>query len=494
VSTDRKFEDFSIGDYVVFERNWDHAAFQKFSVISGDLNPLHHDFSYAEQTQFGSPIVPLHMAAAPLSAIAGMMFPGHRSLYLTNHLRAIDSVPYNKDITYSAKVIGLNVLQRTLNINVLLLQGSAVLLEAEMTVQVREDVGSEMAPDHDSIVRIHSVPQSCFLVIGALGGIGRSVCRRLAEKGNSMFIQHKPGREEEASVLAKQCQQYGVSATPVAADLEDFESIIHMGQEILDSGGITGLIHTASPPVKAALMQNMAVNYQAMITLLDVFSPLWLAQQKGRVVFIGSSAVEYFPRGWEGYVAAKVSASRYVLAWHKRNSSYGLEGRVVAPGYVQTQFSDGLYPEGTELLLPEQVAEVVVDAAMEVVGNDAPYLWFEPARVRRGQWGFVGSDVIEKNNVKQSSVVQKKSASRKEVESVGLEALLREFFCLDQGYDLRGAGVDLLPGWDSLRHIELMLMLENKLGINFQAGEIEQTKILSELKELVMKKVSELED
>jgi len=46
-----------------------------------------------------------------------------------------------------------------------------------------------------------------------------------------------------------------------------------------------------------------------------------------------------------------------------------------------------------------------------------------------------------------------------------------------------------LPGWDSLTHIELMLFLEKKLGVGFESGEIEKTKMFLDLQELISKKI-----
>ena len=55
---------------------------------------------------------------------------------------------------------------------------------------------------------------------------------------------------------------------------------------------------------------------------------------------------------------------------------------------------------------------------------------------------------------------------------------------------MSGAGIDRYPGWDSLRHIELMLHLEERLGIAFSAGEMERTTQYNALCELVGRKLA----
>jgi len=67
-------------------------------------------------------------------------------------------------------------------------------------------------------------------------------------------------------------------------------------------------------------------------------------------------------------------------------------------------------------------------------------------------------------------------------------ALVREFFGMGVDVDLTGAGVDRLPGWDSLRHIELMLFVEERLAMKFDASEIERTSDLERLSALVTEK------
>jgi len=488
----KKFKDFSIGDHVIFTRTWDLEAFKEFRKISGDNNPLHHDASYASKTYFRKPIVPLHLATSPLSAIAGMMLPGDNALYLTNHVRAIEVVPYDKEITYSAKIVAMNETRQALDLRVLLLDKEKILVEANMVVQVRDNDSPELiSSNYNEFNEVYSIPKPMVLVIGALGGIGRSVCYALAKKGISILIQHRVGREKEALSLAEKCRKFNVKVSSIASELEDQKSIELMMQTLLKKEIITGLIHLASPAVDAPMMQNMAINYQSLVTILEALAPVWLAHQSGRVVVVGSSAIEYFPQGWENYVAAKVAASKYLLAWHSRHTQYDIEGRVVSPGYVKTSFSDKLRKDGVDALLPEQVAEVIVEAVLEESGSGQPYLWIETSGLRRGNWGFIS----ESNQNVSSIAIENPSLSTSESQDLlthknnSIEFLVRDFFGLSENISLEDMGINLLPGWDSLKHIELMLFLEKRLDINFRSAEIESTKMFLDLKQLISKKM-----
>ena len=71
-----EFSNFKVGDLAVFQQSFAQEEFADFARLSGDHNPLHHDATYAADSEFERPIVPMHMTIAPLSRIAGMIFPG----------------------------------------------------------------------------------------------------------------------------------------------------------------------------------------------------------------------------------------------------------------------------------------------------------------------------------------------------------------------------------------------------------------------------------
>src|SRR5690242_17094217 len=116
---DRQFDDFSVGDTVSFARRFTPDDFASFSALSGDRSPLHHDAAYAAQSSLGRPIVPLQLAAAPLSAVAGMFLPGHRSLLLDSQVRAIEPVDYGMEVVYSAQIVAKHSALNVLTIRVI---------------------------------------------------------------------------------------------------------------------------------------------------------------------------------------------------------------------------------------------------------------------------------------------------------------------------------------------------------------------------------------
>jgi len=50
------FSEINIGDIAIFEKSYDLNDFEKFSSLSNDSNPLHHEEKYALESGFKSPI------------------------------------------------------------------------------------------------------------------------------------------------------------------------------------------------------------------------------------------------------------------------------------------------------------------------------------------------------------------------------------------------------------------------------------------------------
>jgi FkbH-like protein len=69
-------------------------------------------------------------------------------------------------------------------------------------------------------------------------------------------------------------------------------------------------------------------------------------------------------------------------------------------------------------------------------------------------------------------------------------AVVRKLLRLSPETDLRQAGLGSTPGWDSLKHIELLVTLESTLGIRFGSGEMEGAHRFSELDSLCRQKLA----
>ena len=81
-----KYDDIFIGQQESFIINITESMVEKFSNLSGDLNPLHMDNKFAESSSFNKRIVHGMLLASFFSQLIGMKLPGKNALYFSQTL------------------------------------------------------------------------------------------------------------------------------------------------------------------------------------------------------------------------------------------------------------------------------------------------------------------------------------------------------------------------------------------------------------------------
>ena len=74
------FEDIEVGYEVSFNYEITEEKMQKFLEITGDINPLHNDLSYAKSKGYSEKVVYGMLTSSILSTLAGVYLPGEKSL------------------------------------------------------------------------------------------------------------------------------------------------------------------------------------------------------------------------------------------------------------------------------------------------------------------------------------------------------------------------------------------------------------------------------
>ncbi|MDB4188286.1 SDR family NAD(P)-dependent oxidoreductase [bacterium] len=480
---DKTFDDFQIGDVYVLKRSFSEADFSAFSKISGDTNPLHHNENYAKNTEFNKIIVPMHLIAAPLSSVAGMVFPGHRSLYLSHEVKSHLPVFFDEEVTYASKIIEKNRPENILIIRTIVYRDAKVLMSAIQKVQIRnEDIDVKILKETKVAGQLLSNEKSYTLVTGAAGEIAQSTIMRLAKNGTNLILIVRRIDKNFAELVSR-VKEYGSDVEIIEMDLSS-EKMKPLFAEFLKKfrGFIETVIFAASPNIGACINEQMSVNYSSLKYITEFCLPQWLERQYGQILYLSSSAMHYHPLGFDDYVTAKAAGTNYLDGIRKRFLQWGIKVQCLAVGKVDTNFSSSLNSQIKMQMIPEQVAETIVDILYDKGSSDF-YYWLEKSGLKIGSYEFISKAV---SSVKSTAIKPEFSGNTDSFNMADkLKSFMLDFFNLEQGVSWENVGIDLIPGWDSLRHIEFILAIEKSFSVKLSTQEIDKTMTFHDLLDLL---------
>ncbi|MFD8145683.1 SDR family NAD(P)-dependent oxidoreductase [Streptomyces sp. NPDC059708] len=453
--------DVTPGDTAHSSHTFTAAEFKDFAAVTGDHNPIHHDAGHAAETEFGTPIVPLVMTLGPVSALIGMVLPGPGAVILGTEFRPVRAVAFERPVHYSLRVLSVSPGTGVFTCRVLAYQDREVVLDGEVRTTVR---APRPRPDETTGGRL--VPAGgprTAVVTGAAGDIGSAVARELAARGWDLALVHRGGAED----LVRDCERAGATVHSVTADLADPAAREAAAAElaVLDPAV---LVHAAAAPLAAGYRAHLDVGYAALRDLADAVLDGMLLRQRGCFVLIGSEAVRHHPRGWSDYVAGKAAAESVLHGIDRHHGAHGIRSVVVEPGYVQGRYSAEVRPEGLGLL-PEEVAGLVA-AEAEDTGAPSRRVWLTPDGTTRFALGGAREETAPAPRAAAAAAPQAPGGPGPDTAdgiAARVEAAVRGV--LGPAADVRGGGVGLTPGWDSLGQLQIVLAVEAEFGIRLPA-------------------------
>ncbi len=93
---------YNVGDEYQFERFISSEDVLKFAEVVGDLNPVHLDAAFAEQSFFKKRIVHGAFLGGLISKVLGMDFPGQGTIYISQN--SVFKRPVYVDTTVTVEV------------------------------------------------------------------------------------------------------------------------------------------------------------------------------------------------------------------------------------------------------------------------------------------------------------------------------------------------------------------------------------------------------
>ncbi|MBR3979730.1 MAG: 3-oxoacyl-ACP reductase FabG [Bacteroidales bacterium] len=225
------------------------------------------------------------------------------------------------------------------------------------------------------------------LVTGGSRGIGKAICIRLAQDGYNIIINYRSGAEH-AQQVKEDVEKLGRKAELLPFDVSDSkatENAISQWLEVHKDSTISVLVNNAGIRNDTLLATMNTAQWHSVIgTTLDGFynvtQPIlkkMLRARNGRIINMASLSGMMGIPGQTNYSAAKAALIGATKALAKEVASRGITVNAVAPGFIETDMTEGLNKETLTQNIPagrfgkpEEVAALVSFLA----GKESAYL------------------------------------------------------------------------------------------------------------------------
>ena len=229
------------------------------------------------------------------------------------------------------------------------------------------------------------------VVTGASRGIGRAIAIKLAKLGANIVVNYRNSVEAVQEVV-KEIEALGVKALAVQCDISNFSDVESMmKQSMAEFGSIDILVNNAGITKDGLLMRMKEEEFDSVIdiNLKGAFnctrhvSAIMLKQRSGRIINISSVSGLTGNAGQVNYSSAKAGIVGMTKAVAKELASRGVTCNAVAPGYIQTDMTEGLSDKVKETIMNNIPLKRLGSA--EDVANTVAFLASEEASYITGQ-------------------------------------------------------------------------------------------------------------
>lgn len=217
------------------------------------------------------------------------------------------------------------------------------------------------------------------LVTGAAGGIGRATAVAFGRQGANVVVADLESSRIEALETVKLIEHAGGSATFVAVDVADAESVESLVEATVSRYGRLDFAHNNAGVLSTGFTADIEESDFDRILAIDV-KGVWLAMKYeilymkahggGTIVNTASEAGLVGTPLAGAYVAAKHAVVGLTKTAAGEYANMGIRINAVAPGAIETPMVSSLPEAGQQMLMapqplhrfgtPEEVAEAVV--------------------------------------------------------------------------------------------------------------------------------------
>lgn len=223
------------------------------------------------------------------------------------------------------------------------------------------------------------------LVTGASRGIGRAVATALAAAGHHVLLNFRRG-QSGAEETQTQIQRAGGSAELCPFDVADTTASEQAITAVLQKHKrIDVLVNNAGIRKDSLLvfmtpeqwMEVIATNLNSFFNVTKPVAKAMAMQRRGRIVSVASTAGQTGVEGQTNYSAAKAGLIGASKALAREVAKRGVTVNVLAPGFIETDMTEGLPREQILAQIPAGrlgKPDEVAAAAVFLCSDSAAYI------------------------------------------------------------------------------------------------------------------------
>jgi acetoacetyl-CoA reductase len=222
-------------------------------------------------------------------------------------------------------------------------------------------------------------------VTGGMGGIGTSICQRLAKEGFNVVAGCGPSRNHTKWLEQQAALGYTFSAS--VGNVADWDSTVKAFQKVKEQfGPIDVLVNNAGITRDGTFRKMSHEDWRAVIdtnlnSLFNVTKQViddMVERQWGRIINISSVNGQKGQFGQTNYSTAKAGIHGFTMALAQEVASRGVTVNTVSPGYIGTDMVRSIRPDVLEKIVatipvkrlgtPEEIGSIIAWLASDDAG------------------------------------------------------------------------------------------------------------------------------
>jgi NAD(P)-dependent dehydrogenase (short-subunit alcohol dehydrogenase family) len=213
------------------------------------------------------------------------------------------------------------------------------------------------------------------VVTGASSGIGRAVCKHLAESG--AIIIGVARRVEQLEEMRAEVDSGGGKAHIYPTDLSDHDACTHLIEQVIaDHGRVDVLINNAGRSIRRSVLDSldrfhdfertMKLNYFGAIALIMAVITGMRERQDGHIINITSIGGQAYPPRFAAYVASKNALDAFSRCFAPEVAAEGIAVTTIHMPLVRTPMiaPTGMY-KNFPTISADEAADMVVEALIK---------------------------------------------------------------------------------------------------------------------------------